>query len=207
MTNIESGPQQQPNITIETNLYGKPIYAEKLGHLCAAWANLEWLMYLLFQDISGSPVPIAQSIFYAIESNRGRRDILAAVGSLAIERPGDKTELDDIIRRIGRCATQRNKYVHDTWCVAQTQNNEVLQMRLSAPKSQRNWEEITVKDIDNTTGHIQTLCEELDAFRSKISPSLPSSLQRLREQPGIALRYAKKGHPPGRKLKGHHGQR
>jgi hypothetical protein len=164
-------------------------------------------MFQLFQAMCGAPPPIARSIFYAVESNRGRRDILNAIGRFAVEKPGDRSELEKLIERIGTCAKQRNKNVHDTWGVAQTQKHEIFQLRLSNPDADRDMEEITGKDLQNTTDHVQRLCDDMNAFREKILPSLPSSLQKLRERPGIALQFAKKGHPPGRKPKGFHGRR
>ena len=201
-----SSPVEE-RITIVTDLYSKPEYATQLGHMCAIWARLEWQMFLLFKAISGAPDALARSIFYAIESNRSRRDILLSTGILAIERPGDKAELEKLISRIGRAATQRNKYVHDVWGVAQTINNEVFQYRLSRCDGERDAEEVSVNDLISATAIIQDICNDLNSFRDKIAPTIASSHEKLRSRPGISLQFAKKGHPPGRKLKGFHGRR
>jgi hypothetical protein len=195
------------NITVTTNLYGSAAHAEQLGHLCVAWANLEWHMYLIFDRMSGSPPALARSAFYAIESNRGRREMMLAVSRRALERATDRSVLEDILRRVGKTASQRNKYVHDTWGIADTQKREVFQLRLGNDQTDRDMDEVTVPDLKATTDHIQKLAEELNFFRNRIAPLMSASLEKLRLQPGIALRFSKKGLGPGRLPKGHHGQR
>ncbi len=199
-------PPQQ-NITITTNLLTAPLYAEQLGHLCVAWSNLEWHMFLLFQFICGAPPAVARTTFYAIESNRGRREILKSVGGAVLSKQSHRDALDDILRRIGKTASVRNKYVHDTWGVAATQKHEIFQMRLSNPQTFQDMEEVTVSDLKTCCENIQKVTEALNDFREKVHPSLESSLRTLREQPGIALQFAKKGSHPGQKPKGHRRQR
>ncbi len=102
------------NITITMHLDTEPLHAEQLGHICAAWAYLEWNMYQLFELMSGSPPAVARSTFYAIDSTRGRREMLMAIGKVLIERKTDKTALENILGRIGKSSGQLNKYVHYT---------------------------------------------------------------------------------------------
>ena len=194
------------NITITTNLLAVPEYAALLGHLCAAWANLEWQMYLVFEQMCGAPHAIARSAFYALESNRGKREMVLAVSKTVLEKQADRSVLEDILRRIGRTAGQRNRYVHDTWCVASTQKQEVFQLRLSNAESERrDMDEVKTDDLTAATAQIQKLSEELNAFRNRVAGALPALLEKLRARPGLALVYAKKGHNPGKLPKGHHG--
>ncbi len=199
-------PPQQP-ITITTNLDKEPAYAEQLGHVCVSWANLEWHMYQLFQLMSGSPPAIARSIFYAIDSSRGRREILSGLGGTLLEKQSDKTILEDILRRIGRSSSQRNKYVHDTWGVSNTSDHEIFQLRMSAPGATGTMQEVTIPDMKDTTAHIKKLAGELSDFRKRIAPTVPPLLEKYHKLPGLGLEFAPKGHPPGRKPKGFHGQR
>jgi hypothetical protein len=200
------GPQQQ-NITITTNLDSEPLHAEQLGHICVNWANLEWQMYHLFEVMSGSPPAVARATFYAIDSTRGRREILLALGTVLFGSTSEQNILDDLLRRIGRTSSQRNKIVHDTWGVASTQGHEIFQTRLSKAGDKHVMEEMTIPDMKATAAHIRKLAEELNAFRARIIPNIPALLEKYRKLPGIALEFGPKGHPPGRKSKGHHGRR
>ncbi|MCK1736624.1 hypothetical protein IVA79_22375 [Bradyrhizobium sp. 138] len=195
-------------ITITTKLDSEPAHAEQLGHISVAWANVEWNMYMLFEVMSGSPPAVARSIFYAIDSNRGRREMLQAIARvLFAEHRSELNILEDILRRIGKSAGQRNKYVHDTWGVAQTAKREVFQMRMSTAGETGTMQEVTLPDMKAVVENSQKLADELNAFRERTMPKLPSLLEKYRNLPGLGLVYAPKGHPPGRKPKGFHGQR
>jgi hypothetical protein len=207
MSNPTGEPPKTEVITIDSNLESAPQYAEQLGHVCVAWANLEWHMYQLFQLMSGAPPAVARSTFYAVESARGRREILAAVSRTVLENPSDRAVLDDILRRIGKSSGQRNKYVHDTWGVARTQRREIFQLRLSNSEADQDMEEVTIPDLKNAIAQLNKLTDELTDFFHRVSSSVPVSVEKLRSRPGIGLTFAKKGNPPGRKLKGHHGPR
>jgi hypothetical protein len=193
-------------ITIISNIDSEPAHAEQLGHICAAWANVEWHMYHLFELLSGSPPAIARSMFYAIESNRGRREMLLGIARILFDTQSDVSILDDILRRIGRAGTQRNKYVHDTWCVAMTQNHEIFQLRMSTPGETGTMQEITIPDMKDSLANIRKLAEELVDFKNRIAPKIPALIETYRKLPGLGLQFAPKGHPPGRKPKGSRGQ-
>ena len=97
--------------------------------------------------------------------------------------------------------------MHDAWGVAHTQTHEIFQMRLRNLEAKQDMEEVTIPDMLATVQHIHKLATELHEVTKRIAPSVPTSLQRLRERPGIGLQFAKKGHPPGRLPKGRPGQR
>lgn len=198
---------QTQNITITTNLDAEPLHAEQLGHICVRWANLEWQMYHLFQLISGSPPAVARAAFYSIESTRGRREMLLGIGSVLFGKSNEQNKLEDILRRIGKTSSQRNKYIHDTWGVASTIKHEIFQMRLSSSGDKHIMDEVTIPDMKNTVAQISKLTEELNSFREMVSPKVPELLEKYRQLPGIGLRFSPKGHPPGRKTKGHHAQK
>jgi hypothetical protein len=165
-------------------------------------------MYLIFELMSGSPPAVARSTFYAIDSTRGRREMLMAIGHVLFnEHKSELNILDDTLRRVGRTAGQRNKYVHDTWGVANTPKHEIFQMRMSAPGETGTMEEVTVPDMKSTSEHIKKLAGELNDFRERIKPMTSSLLEKYRKLPGLGLVYVPKGHPPGRKPKGFHGPR
>jgi len=164
-------------------------------------------MYHLFELMSGSPPAIARSTFYAIDSNRGRREMLLGIGKVLIERKTDKTALENILGRIGKGSGQRNKYVHDTWGVASTEKHEIFQIRMSGVDATGTMEEVTLPDMKATAAHFRKLADELNEFRARIAPSAPALLEKFRKLPGLGLEFAPKGHPRGRKPKGFHGLR
>lgn len=193
-------------ITVTTDLTQRPDYAEALGHVCAFWANLEWWMFHLFMTLSGAAPAIARSVFYSMESNRARRDLIKAVGQTVIEKKPLFIELDDILGGIGRCARVRNKLVHDTWGVSATQKGEVIQFRLGGADYMRHLEEVSIEDLRRCAEQIQKVRDSIERFVKTIEPMLPPWLDKLRAQPSLALGFAKKGHPPGRLPKGHRSQ-
>jgi len=133
--------------------------------------------------------------------------MLWSVASVLLEKDSDKSVLEDVLRRIGRTSSQRNKYIHDTWGVAQTQKHEIFQMRAPKTGPNRIMDQVTLPDMKAAIDQINKLAEELDSFRKRIIPSLPALLEKYRKLPSLGLAYAPKGHPPGRKPKGFHGQR
>jgi DNA repair ATPase RecN len=193
-------------ITITFHLDNEPKHAEQLGHISSAWSNLELNLYVLFEFMSGAPPAIARSIWNSVESTRGRREMVFGIGQVLIDNESEKNILDDILRRIGKTSKQRNKYVHDTWGVADTDKHEIFQIRDQSSASQK-MEEVTLPDMQATVAHIKKLGGELQDFRIRIAPKLGAWLEKYRKLPSISLRFAAKGHPPGRKTKGHHGPR
>ena len=193
------------NITIQTDLDDAPLHAAQIGRICVSWANLEWNMYHFFEILSGSPAAVARAIFYSIESNRGKRDLLLRAGSVLLSS-ADQNTLDYILGRVAKCASQRNKYVHDTWCVAQTQKHEVFQLRLSTTGDSQVMEEATIPDMVNVVEQIKKLTEELFALRERVVPTLQASLEKYRALPGIGLQFRPKGHPLGKNSKGRRGR-
>jgi hypothetical protein len=191
--------------TVTTNIDGEPKHAEQLGYLSATWAALEWTMYHLFELMSGSPPAVARSIWNAIESTRGRREMVSGIGAVLIDNDSEKNILEDVLRRIGKTAGQRNKFVHDTWAVVDSQKHEICQIRDQSDATQK-MEEVTIPDMQNAVAHISKLNDELGAFRERIRPKVPAWLEKYRKLPGLGLVYAPKGHPPGRKPKGFHGR-
>src|SRR5437763_117583 len=96
------------NITVRSNLDEEILHAEQLGQICVAWAQLEWGMYHLYELFSGAPAALARATFYAIDSNRGRREILLSLGAVLFSNSNDYRTLDNVLGRVGRTASQRN---------------------------------------------------------------------------------------------------
>jgi hypothetical protein len=207
MTFAQAPIEPTEQITITSNLDAELFHAEQLGHICVAWAQLEWGMYHLFELLSGSPPAIARATFYAIDSTRGRREILLALGSVLFGTSSDQRGLDNILGRVARTSSQRNKYVHDTWGVAHTQKHEVFQMRMSTTGDRQVMEEVTVPDMKNVVTQIRALADELHSFLQMVAPRVPALLEKYRSLPGVALEFVPKGHPRGKPPKGQRGQR
>jgi hypothetical protein len=52
--------------------------------------------------------------------------MLTALVGLLFQKQSEVSIFEDIIRRVGKTASVRNKYVHDTWGVASTQKHEIF---------------------------------------------------------------------------------
>jgi DNA repair ATPase RecN len=131
--------------------------------------------------------------------------MVSGVAKVLIDNASEKTILDDILRRVGKTAGQRNKYVHDTWGVADTSKHEIFQIRDQANSSQK-MEQVTIPDMQAAAAQIRKLAEETNAFRQRIAPKVPAWIDKYQKLPGLGLVYAPKGHPPGRKPKGFHNR-
>jgi hypothetical protein len=138
----------------------------------------------------------------AIESTRGRRDLVSSIANVLIEDASEKKALDDILHRVRQRAAQRNKYIHDTWGVASTEHREIFQVRDSAPNQKM--EEVTINDMQATVGNIRKISEDIHSFRQRIIQRVPEWLKKYRNLPGLGMHWTPKGNPPGWKKKGHH---
>ena len=190
--------------TIISTLDSRPDYAAALGIICAEWANIEWQMFHFYTSVSGAPPALARATFGSLESNRARVEMILACCKTVVPDKNDITVIDGLLTRIRRTAGNRNKAVHDLWCVADTPQREVMQLRLSAVDGSQCVEGIALKDLQALAQRIRDLAGELVALRERITPKIQASLEKLRRQQGLGLVFAPKGHPPGRKPKGFH---
>lgn len=187
-----------------SSLDTRPDYAAALGVVCSEWANLEWQMFHLYASVSGSPPALARATFGAIESNRGRREIILACCKVVISDNKKTSDIKKIFDTIGRLAARRNEAVHDLWCVADTPKREVMQLRLSEVDGTQCVTGIALNDIHRLSQDIRDHSGRINALRVDIAGTVKLSLERLRDHQGIALVFGAKGQPKGRKPKGFH---
>jgi hypothetical protein len=50
----------------------------QLGHMCVAWAALEYVLFQLFYRLTGLPTSVVRSIFYAQNTNFAKINLLHA---------------------------------------------------------------------------------------------------------------------------------
>lgn len=102
-----------------TSLASKPDYLKAVGLITAEWNAVEHSMAWVFNLLAGCEAGKSQAIFYAIESNRARREITVAIAQVALANH------PDLLRRIGglldrtrKAAEKRNIYAHALWGVS-----------------------------------------------------------------------------------------
>src|SRR4051812_23379261 len=191
------------NTNFTTSMATEPEHMQQLGQICINWANLELGMYRLFVLMTELPAHLATKMFYAIESNRARRELLLNTGKALLEKDKDLSDLDNLLRRIGKTGGQRNKYIHDSWMVMISQKKaRVWQMRVTRGILQQ----VTIPDLKASADQIEKLTLGIKKFCEQIGPDVPALHEKLRKQRGVTLVYSPKGHPPGRLSKGHHAR-
>jgi hypothetical protein len=120
---------------VRMDLENAPEIATELGHMCVAWASLEWRIFAFYVAITGIPVALARATFYSHFNTRGRIELLKAVATMVL-RQNDQAvpelaELEDHLSRIGKTANKLNKYIHNPWCAWDQMPAEVFQMDLA----------------------------------------------------------------------------
>src|SRR5260370_22590791 len=99
---------------VRMDLENAPEIASELGHMCVAWAAVEWRIFAFYVAITGIPVALARATFYSHFNTRGRIELLKAVATMVL-RENDQpipelAELENQLSRMGKTANKRNKY-------------------------------------------------------------------------------------------------
>jgi hypothetical protein len=172
-----------------------PVIAEELGHMCVAWAALEWRLFCLYARLSDLPGALARASFYSHRSTRNRTDLILATAAMVLrgsqKREAVRSALEARFKRINRTAAKRNAYIHDPWAMVPSDLGSVCQMRLSGDDVHDEGERVRGRDIAALTDSIVVHTERLHDLDNRIAPLLSASLGKLERTRSITLRFAK----------------
>jgi hypothetical protein len=172
-----------------------PEIATELGHMCVAWAALEFRMFCLFNRLSDLPVALARASFYSHRSTRDRADLILTTAKMVLQgsqkRKAAYVVLVKLLRSINRTASKRNAYIHDPWAMEPDKPDTVCQMRLSGSDLHGTGQRVSQKDLSQLTGQIVVWTEQLRSFDVRISPLLRASLAKLDRTRSVTLEFAK----------------
>jgi hypothetical protein len=178
-----------PNdLRILRDLAFAPDIATELGHMCVAWAALEWRMFALYSLMSGVPNAIACATFYSHHNTSNRAVLVQRIAAMVLHGSSEldtvRTELSRLMLSINRATIKRNAYIHDPW-IADLANptRTISQFRLSEPNVHGEGVRVNGKDISQLTDQIVAWIESLRDFDGRISSLLPApagTLDRMR---------------------------
>jgi hypothetical protein len=177
------------------DLASTPVIAEELGHMCVAWAALEWRLFCLFARLSDLPTALARASFYSHRSTRNRTDLILTTAAMVLrgsqKREAAHKALQARFKRINRTAAKRNAYIHDPWAMVPSDLESVCQMRLTGDDIHARGEPVRGRDIAALTDSIVVHTERLHDLENRIVPLLSASLGKLYRTRSITLAFAK----------------
>jgi hypothetical protein len=172
-----------------------PEIATELGHLCVAWAALEFRMFCLFNRLSDLPVALARASFYSHRSTRDRGDLILTTAKMVLrgsqKREAAYTVLAKLLRSINRTAGKRNAYIHDPWAMEPDRPETVCQMRLSGSDLHGLGHLVSQKDLSQLTDQIVVWTNQLRSLDDRVAPLLRASLGKLDRTRFVALAFEK----------------
>lgn len=104
-----------------TSLSQKPDYLKAVGLITAEWTAVEHQMLTLFAILANCGSDVAAAIFSAIESNRGRREIILSVAKVTLRDNPDGLlkEVEALLDRTRKAVSKRNRFAHALWSVSE----------------------------------------------------------------------------------------
>ena len=99
-------------------------HAELIGRVAIAWNDLNHMLSILFQMLSGLPADKARAIYFTPRSDTAQREILTAVGKAALEvaHPALWTSFKICMDGIGPLSGERNAAIHTSWVLVIPEN-------------------------------------------------------------------------------------
>src|SRR5215471_1654403 len=97
----------KPNhIIFRLDLGNAPDIAAELGHMCVAWAAMEFRIFVLFFLITKIPIALARATFYSHYNARNRISLLRAVAGMILQTEGkplpEMIELDRLLTKLAK---------------------------------------------------------------------------------------------------------
>jgi hypothetical protein len=171
-----------------------PELATELGHMCAAWAALEYRLFSLYVIVSNTPTAVARAAFYSHHNTGNRIDLLGRTATMVLrgtpELEAARADLDRLITSIGRTTKKRNAYIHDPWAAdANDPVNTVSQLRLSGTGVHGEGQPVSHKDISQLTDQIVHWSDRTRDFYDRVSPLLPASHDKLNRTRSVTLAF------------------
>jgi hypothetical protein len=168
--------------------------ATELGHMCVAWAALEWRMFALYSLMSGTPIAIAHPAFYSHHNTSNRAILVQRTAAMVLrgspELDTARTQLSRLMLSVNRATKRRNAYIHDPW-VADLSNptQTVSQFRLNSSDVHGEGARVSKKDISQLTDEIVGWTDSLREFDERISSLLRASLGTLDRMQSATLAF------------------
>jgi hypothetical protein len=171
-----------------------PDIAAELGHMCVAWAALEYRLFCLYAIVSDTPTPVARAAFYSHHNTGNRIDLLARTATMVLhgtlELEAAKADFDRLVISIGRTTKKRNAYIHDPWAAdASDPAGTVSQLRLSGTGLHGEGQPVSKKDISQLTDQIEVWIDRVREFYDRVLPLLPASHGKLDRTRSISLAF------------------
>lgn len=191
---------------IRSDLENAPEIATELGHVCVAWAAIEFRIFAFFVRLTGMSPPIARACFYSHFNAKSRFNLLLSVATMLFSQ-SDKPlpeldELDKILAAINKTAQKRNKYIHDPWGAWDKQINSVFQVQLGGRELLGRGQNVKKNDLAQLTAQLQKHGDALYELYDRVRPLLPPLQEKLAQLQGLDLVFARTDIPPGIRPKG-----
>jgi hypothetical protein len=191
---MRGSSSESTDLRILRDLGFTPEIATELGHMCVAWAALEYRLFCLFVILSDTPVAIARASFYSHRNTGNRVDLLGRTAAMVLrgtpELDAARANLDRLTVSIKRTTKKRNAYIHDPWAAdAKDPAGTVSQLRLSGTDIHGEGQPVSQKDISQLTDQIGVSSDRVRDFYDCISPLLPASHDKLDRTRSVTLAF------------------
>lgn len=87
-------------------------HAELVGRVALAWNSNVAVLLRIFTFLTGVQSPLADTIFFAVKSDRQQRELINRVAEVTLVNDEDRKNLGILLERLGRLAARRNSAVH-----------------------------------------------------------------------------------------------
>lgn len=196
MTDLTAGDD---DLWVLRDLSFTPVIAEQLGHMCVAWALLEWRLFSLFSRLSDLPVALARASFFSHHSTRNRTTLILVTAAMVLrgsqKREAAHKALQKRVARVNRTAGKRNAYVHDPWAMKPSDLASVCQLRLGGKDIHGEGERVRGRDLFQLTNQIVAHADAIHDLEDRIAPMLSASLETLERTRSVTLVFPKTKRP------------
>lgn len=151
-----------------TALASKPDYLKAVGLITAEWNAVEHSMMWILSLLTGCGMEKGEAIFYAIESNRGRREMVIAVAQIALRaHPEQLSKLGSLLDRTRKAAKRRNTFAHALWGVA-------MDGSVTHGNNLSNRQPVSLHELEQVAEQLRALQTDFVAFITSLFGPQPS---------------------------------
>jgi len=177
----------------------------QLGHMCVAWASLEYVLFQLFYHLTGLPTSVVRSMFYAQNTSFAKISLLHATYTPLLTkkyRPlAAGRKLKKFLDGLGALANHRNGFIHDVWAHKQIDKRLIAQFVLKTKGAHGQIRRVRARDIVALTKRIETAGRRAIKLTRQLSPQFAASRERLLRDRDLTLLFANSPPPQSRKTK------